>query len=164
MSGCLIALLVVGGIFMVLLLIGGVAVYRFLNTDTGKKVVSALDQTVKLAEEGMNAPGAAEVRKAGCDTAMVMDMGKVMKLVETFVDAGSSDKLERTKSMTMVVCNVQLLTSPPSCETVAQAYGEAVAAQYPHDFEFVVNVQKQGANKPLCQGRYGLNGQRLGDL
>ena len=63
MSGCLIALLIVGGLAGLVCIGSAIAVWMAARSDAGKKIVSAIDQGVKLAQDGMNAPGAAELRR-----------------------------------------------------------------------------------------------------
>src|SRR3954453_14536718 len=93
MSGCLIALMVFGALLSVSCLVGGFVVWRATQSDTGKKVFAAMGKGMEIAAKGMNAPGAAELREAGCPQAMVMDPGDVVEIVGEFFDAGV-DKLK----------------------------------------------------------------------
>ena len=77
MSGCAIALIIVGGIFVALVIASGIGLAVFLRSDTGRKVFDVVDKTGKAVTKGMNAPGTKEMRAAGCPQANVLDMGDV---------------------------------------------------------------------------------------
>ena len=87
-SGCVIVLLVIGGLLNLVCVGSGIAVFVAARSDAGKKIFSAIDQGVKLAEEGVNAPGAAELRAAGCPQAIVLDMSEAVKIAGAFIDGG----------------------------------------------------------------------------
>ena len=74
MSGCAIAAIIAGALF----LIGGLVVVGVVVFVVHKasEVVGDLQASVK---EAQNAPGAEDLRAAGCKQAMVMDMDKVAK-------------------------------------------------------------------------------------
>jgi hypothetical protein len=138
MSGCLIAALVVGGIgllFVIAIVVIAVIV--------GRKFVG-------LAAEGMNAPGAAEIRAAGCDMAMVTDLSKVSSLFG--LDAGPAAS---NTPMAIVVCQVSANKTAPSCKDIAATYVQAVPPHTP----FTVRVQTQGRSQEDCQEMYDATGQ-----
>jgi hypothetical protein len=155
-SGCLIALAIVGGIFAVLALIIGVAVYQFAKSEKGSAIIDMVGQTKDMVEEGMNAPGAAQVRALGCDQAVVMDMGKIIKLATKLFDAGSENPLEKESSLS-VICTIQMMGgTPPECDLIATTYVQAIGGTSAQPFN--VMVQKQGNNKPICSGKYDVQG------
>ncbi len=137
MSGCLIAALIVGGLG--LLLVIAIVVIAIV---VGRKVVG-------LASEGLNAPGAAEIRAAGCDMAMVTDLSKVTSVFG--IDAGPN---AAHTPMTIVVCQVAASKTAPSCKDIATTYVKAV----PPHAEFTVRVQTQGKAKEDCQEMYDAKG------
>ena len=139
-KGCLIAALIVGGIALLLLV--GVGIFFWWAAKTVGKV----------AVEGMNAPGTAEMRAAGCDVAMVMDMAKVSP---TLFDGGHSTD---GSPDIMVECTVSAGRTPPSCDDVAQAY---VKGAGPARDEFSAEVQIQGKNQPSCEKYYDSSGKAL---
>ena len=142
MSGCLIAALIVGG--LVLLGIIGIVVVVFV---IARKVVA-------VAEEGMNAPGSAEVRAAGCDVALVTDVSKMTSMLG--LDAGGG----ATGLQPIVVCQMQGKKAAPSCQQVAGAYSKGVTPKS----NFIVVVQQQGGGGPVCKELFSPQGTMLQTL
>ena len=158
MSGCVIALLVLGGVLVVMCLIGGVAMWRVSQSEDGKKVFSALGKGVQMAQKGLTAPGTEELRRAGCSQAMVLETDDIMGVVDIFVDAGERQAARQELPEVMVMCQGRVFDDLPDCATVAKTYVEAVHPAAP----FNVTVQKQGNNKPICQQRYASDGTPQG--
>lgn len=156
-SGCVIALLVVLGLLVLACLGGGIAVWVAARSDTGKQVMDAIDKGVKLAEKGVNAPGAAEVRAAGCPQAVILDLKEMVDVVAGFIDGGvKSEKLGGV----MVLCQGPFGSDLPDCDALAPVYAKAVSATEP----FVVQVKKQGSSKSACQRRYHPDGTFLEEV
>jgi hypothetical protein len=139
MSGCLLAALIVGGLGLVTVLVVGVLVVKAAKTITA------------AAEEGLNAPGAAELRAAGCEAAVVMDMAKISSLF----DAGGG-----TSESVIVSCGVAPAKPAPKCDDLAKTYAKAVGGAHGN---FVVVVQPQGGGNPTCKKVYGPTGTFLHD-
>lgn len=160
MSGCLIALLIVGGLAGLVCIGSGVAVWMAARSETGKKLVSAIDQGVKLAQEGVNAPGAAELRAAGCPEALVMDMKAAMAIADTFIDAGFED--DEQLDYISVNCSAPAGSKDPlpTCDELAPVYAKAA----PSERDFVVQVKRQGKQKPECSKQYSGDGEFLRDM
>jgi hypothetical protein len=160
MSGCLIALLIVGGLAGLVCIGSAVAVWMAARSETGKKVFSAIDQGVKLAQEGVNAPGAAELRAAGCPEALVMDMKAAMAIADTFIDGGleEDDELDYLS----VTCSAPAGSTAqlPTCDELAPIYAKAA----PSERSFVVEVRRQGKKKPECSKQYSGDGEFLRDM
>jgi|APLak6261679142_1056127.scaffolds.fasta_scaffold00079_41 hypothetical protein len=158
-SGCFIAVMIVGGLAGLLCLGTAIAMFIAARSDTGKKVFEAFDQGVKLAEKGINAPGAAEVRALGCPQAVVMDMKDAMRIAELFIDAGLKDDAEL--SMMMVSCSAPYGDDKalPSCEEIATTYARAVKSER----EFQVEVKRGGKQKPECRADFAPDGTFLRD-
>ena len=156
-SGCLIALFVVGALCGLVCLAGGIATFVAARSDTGKKIFSAIDQGVKLAEAGVNAPGAEEVRAAGCPQANVMDLNEAMKIAGAFFDGGLKDDPEL--DYMMVTCSAPLNFNGelPACETIAEVYAKTVASTR----DFVVETKRVGEKKPECSSRFSGDGTFL---
>ena len=155
--GCLIALGVFGAILLLSVVVGGIVIYEILDSPQGRKIVSAVADTTKLTQEAMTAPGTAELRKLGCDQALVMDTRRMLTIIQSFApDAGSEADLSEG---TMVMCQTGMLgKAPPTCEDVAKTYLAAVPSP-PGDF--LVQVAGQGDKKPKCQKRYSQAGVDL---
>jgi hypothetical protein len=154
MSGCVVALLVVGGVVVLCALVAGFFAYRFVSSPDGQKVVSAVTSGAALVAESSNAPGTKELRALGCDNAMVIDAAKMQAIAQTFGDAGRVTADARLE----IACQVSRGSSGPTCDQVAGAYVAAVGGQAVAPFEVVV-----GANggKPECTVRYAEDGKRL---
>jgi hypothetical protein len=141
MSGCLIAALVVGGLVLL-----GIIAFIVVVVVIAKKAVG-------IAQEGMNAPGSAEVRALGCDVGMVTDLSKVGSMFG--LDAGAF----QGSTQVMVICQ---MASPqktaPTCKEVAQAYMKAVTPPG----RFTVQVSANGRQQPYCQEIFSEKGVHLG--
>jgi hypothetical protein len=131
MSGCVLALLIVGGLGTVIALVIGIFVWKAAKTITA------------AAEEGLNAPGAAELRAAGCDAAVVMDMAKISPLFEAGAGA--------TSESLIVSCSVAAGKPAPKCDDLAKTYVKAVGGAHGN---FIVVAQPQGGGSPVCKKVY----------
>jgi hypothetical protein len=129
MSGCLIAALVVGG--LALLCVIGFVIF----------VVVLAKKAVGIAQEGLNAPGSAEVRAAGCDMGIVSDLTKMTG------SGGSGPHV-------MVLCQVQGNKAAPSCTEISAVYRKAVTPPG----GYMVQVQQTGQSQPICQEIYSQQG------
>jgi hypothetical protein len=162
MSGCLIALMVFGGVAFVGILLFAIGMWRALSTPEGQKIVKLVGNTAKLMEEAQNAPGAKEVaRRGGCQQALVVDVQRMAELIDGFVaDAGMQQGTAQMREKTMITCQVGFARTPPSCETLAETY---VNAAHPTD-AFRVIVQKQGDTKRVCEMSFDAKGAPIQEL
>lgn len=155
-SGCVIALAIVGGIVLLGAIAAGVGIYAFATSDIGKTAFKVIGEGTKIVQEGMKAPGTPEIRALGCEQAMVLDMKDFAALMSDVLDAGPDAAMPEGL---MVTCQVRSAARAPSCDDVASTYVGAVGvARSP----FVVNVQQQGNNNPICQSSYDATGAFLG--
>ncbi len=155
MNGWALALLITGGFVLFFCALGGAGLFAFTRSGTGKKLVEAFSEGKKAYEDGRVAPGAAEIRAAGCHEALVLDTGKVLGIMRKFVDAGHEDG--RSK---VIVCQGRFTDDMPSCRHVAAAYLTAFpggAAPEP----FVVTVQKTGDSRSKCEEIYSETGEPI---
>lgn len=157
-SGCLIAVMIVGGV-VVLGIVGSlIAAAVFFSSEKGRNIASALGKGMEAMQAGIAAPGTDELRALGCSTAAVLKAGDLMEIVEPFFDAGSKEHPEEREKL-MVMCRVDLGKPLPSCDEVAKVYVTAVgAAAAP----FVVAVQGQGSGKAACSNAYTELGELIG--
>lgn len=155
-SGCLIALLVVGGVVMIIGLVGVFALWRAASSEEGQKVMKAIGKGAQLAARGINGPGAQEVRDLGCPEAFVLDMNEMMDLVELFTDGGLKD----VGTSVMVMCQGSF-GQLPSCDEVAKAY---LTAKGRPPGDFVVMVKTKNQKKEQCTRRYSETGEDLGEF
>jgi hypothetical protein len=154
MNGCLLAILIVGGIVVVIALVMGFVAYRFATSPDGKKLVAAVSSGAALVAEATNAPGTTELRALGCSTPMVIDAEKIAAIAQAFGDAGTA-KVEGDEGLA-VVCGMNG-GKPPTCDEVAETYVKAVGGTA--SASFAVSVGQSGGN-PQCQGNYLANGKR----
>ncbi len=155
MSGCLIALLVTGGVALLGAVAVAVAIYAFATSKVGKTTIKIIGESRKIAEKGMSAPGTPEIRALGCEQAMVIDMKDFAALMSDILDAGPDAGMDGL----MVTCQVRAGARPPSCDDVATTYVRAVKSA---SSEFVVTVQRPGDSKALCEATYDASGALIG--
>ncbi len=141
MSGCLLAALIVGGIGLVVAVIAGVFIF---------KAAKAITQ---VAEDGLNAAGSAELRAAGCDAAVVMDLSKISAMFDAGGGPGGTPGV-------VVSCAVSPGKKAPTCDDLAKTYVKAVGSV---SSEFILQVQPQGAARPECKKVYSPKGVFLHD-
>jgi hypothetical protein len=156
-NGCWIALGIVGFLFLVGAGVVGFVVWRISQDPDVKKVVGAVKEGAKLINDAQNAPGTKELKKAGCEQAMVFDVDQLMSLADKF-DAGTG---ERPKDMPgwLVVCNVKS-GSDVSCDDLAEEYVDAAEP----DDSFAVMVNETGKQQPGCSNRYDESGKKIGSF
>lgn len=155
MSGCMIALLVVGIVGLVTAIVVGVGAYLFATSSVGKTAIKLVNEAPKLAEKGMNAPGMTEVRALGCEQAFALDMKDVGDLMSDLVDAGKN-----MPDALMITCQVRAGARAPTCDDVASTYIGAVKTS---SKAFVVTVQQQG-KKAQCESSYDTTGSPISTL
>lgn len=156
MSGCLIAVLVVAGLVVVSVVVAGIGIWRVMESPEGQKIAKVIGEGSKIAEEARTAPGTAELRKAGCQEAMVLDPERMADLMRELGDAGAAKK-DVEGAPRSIVCQVAALGKAPTCDSLAAVY---VGAAHP-GVPFHITVQSQGGSKPSCVARYSPEGTRL---
>ena len=151
--GIITWVVLVGAIMVVAIV---VAVVIVASNPKVQKLVSFASRSHDLAKAGESAPGAAEVREAGkCQVATVEDLKDAAELGREMEDGGTvSAKLQGK----IVVCIVGALAEPPTCDSLANAYVDAV---HPTSL-FFVGVKKMGAADMACNETYDSAGNRIG--
>jgi hypothetical protein len=151
-SGCLVALMIVGGIVVLIGLVLGVVAYRFATSPDGKKIVSAVASGATLITKAQSAPGTAELRARGCKVAMVIDAADLEAIAEAFGDGGTPRASDGER--VQVQCAPGRGVAAPTCNEVASTYVAAVGrAAGP----FAVSVGANGS-APTCTARYLADG------
>jgi hypothetical protein len=148
-SGLTILLAVIGGGFLLVVLVVGIVAWRVMSSPTGRLVVGAMGETIRIVQKAQKAPGTRELRAIGCKSAMVLDLDDFEKLMQRF-DA-STTRAEPPPFGSMVACGVQPWSTPPACDAVAKTYVGAVG---PRPKPFLVTVTKSGQQKALCSSLY----------
>jgi hypothetical protein len=116
--------------------------------------------TMDMMQDAMQSPGAREMRQAGCVQAFVLTPEAMERFLrEVAPDGGTSTT---APAHPMIFCNLAANpTDAPTCEAVFAAY---VGAQATPPRETFVRVGVQGEQSPRCEGMYGPDGARIGDL
>ena len=150
--GIITWVVLVGAIMLIAFVVVGVIV---ASNPKVQKFVSFASRSHDLAKAGESAPGAAEVRAAGkCQVATVEDLEEAAALGQEMEDGGKvSAKLQGK----IVVCVVGALVEPPECDSLANAYVDAV---HPTTL-FFVGVKKMGATDMACNETYDASGNRI---
>jgi hypothetical protein len=159
MSGCLLAFLIAGGLFLLVAVGGGIWAYMQFS-----EFIGATKDMAKLMIEAQNAPGAAEIRKLGCNQAIVLDMAKLSEVAQRFEDeiarreGRSAKKLDLGEEATYFVQCQAGFTDKISCQAVADAFVGAVEPSG----KFVVQVADAGGNQQQCNEAFDAKGRSLG--
>jgi hypothetical protein len=133
-----------------------IAVWMFLHSETGRKIVSTVGKSVTIMQQASTAPGTPELRARGCSTAMVIPFDRMMEVFREIAPEVDReiDRRALPGDGTMVFCQVVAdETSAPACADVARTYAHAVP-QAPERF----GVTVQARNKQVCDGTYGRDG------
>lgn len=150
---------------IVLVALGGAA----LLVCAGGAYWLAQNETVRAGFDAIvasrDAPGAEDLRAAGCDEAMVMDSAIFLDMAEGLaemfgeesVGSEAREEMEGIPS-SFVVCTFSG-TAQLGCEDVARIYREATGPVEP----FVAQVSRAG-HREVCQEVFGADGGSLGDL
>lgn len=160
MSGCLIAFLVVGGLFLVSLIGGGIWFYSQFSGFVG-----ATGDMAKLMMDAQNAPGTKDMKKAGCTEAFALDIKKMGKVIQRFEDEMAKREHRKPKDVAsdvtkdggshMLICK-KTIGEAPTCAKVAKAF---IDSQSPSD-TVTVTVEAGGVQK--CTERFDSDGKSLG--
>ena len=161
MHGCIVALLIFAALAVMVLLGGGFVLWRAWKTPDGQRMAKIVGDTAKLTYGGLSAPGAKEVRRAGrCEQSFVMTPEAVATLGNDLRDGGLTDggvAVPTARTPAMVLCQVSIFITPPTCESLAEVYAAAAHPKAP----FVVTVQKTGSLSPVCTQTFDRHGSPL---
>ncbi len=164
MSGCLIAFLVVLGLFIV----GGGIVGYLVWREVGG-LASGVAEIAGIMADAAKAPGTKEMKDdAGCDEAFALDVDKLTKAINK-LEAEIAKKENRdpkpmedfTEDGTAFLATCVVKGSKaPKCDDVAKAY---VDGAKPKD-KFLVSVTKNDQNgETVCAGIYDDDGKKVSD-
>jgi len=155
-NGCMIALIVVGVLFLAT--VGGLAFffYRVSQDPNVKQAFEAAGDAIELMQEAQNAEGMEELRDEGCDQALLLDMEKILDIAEKHAKDGDFERPD-SELRSVVVCNTK---KSLDCDEVAETY---VDAADPSD-GFIVIVQRPGSGEPRCRERFDEKGKSQGEF
>jgi hypothetical protein len=158
-NGCLIALAITGGVVLVGGILVGTCAYKAATSKEGRQIIGAMGETAKIMEEAQKAPGAKELRASGCATAMVMDMERMAGAFSGLVDGGIPPPKDKDVKV-MIMCQVGVFGSAPTCDAVAKTYLSAVGGTA--SGRFTAQVTQQGNNRPKCSKTFDASGAPIG--
>lgn len=156
MHGCLIAFLV----FLALGVLGGAGVGLWFYFEF-REYVGATAEMGELMVDAAKAPGASDVKAAGCEEAWVLDLAKFGKVMDRFEKESARRESRPAKPFALgatgflVSCKVTL-KSPPACADVAKAF---IKSQKPATN---VNVMVQRATVSHCEEEFDPSAKSLG--
>ncbi len=152
-AGCSIVWLIAACCSAVLVvLVGGLVAAGYASSDAGQRKLRIFGKHLHMAGKGLAAPGAAELRVAGCSQAMVIDPEELRALVDFVTDSGS-----RSTALRCVVCVSG--DSVPECEEIAKAY-LVVPNRQPGNFW--VLVRSRDNKETHCSRNFSEAGVDLG--
>jgi hypothetical protein len=136
-----------GALGVVVLLVLGVLGARYLMSDPSAPAPAAgPDHGAQVASDGMHAPGTSELRKLGCDPAIVIDMAQLL---------GDAAAVRPGEPRYMVSCDVTA-GQAPTCEQAAGVYFGAIHGAAMGNVS--LRVSRSGASAPLCSRVYAPSG------
>jgi hypothetical protein len=148
------------GFLLVMIVLMGTCTYCVMSNPEARKIGALIGESVRMGLAATKAPGTDELRAAGCDEAMVMDMRDFMKAVSE-LDKNAEKSPSELDWQTMVICQVRLGSTKLSCENIARVYGKAVPGA---PAKFAVGIQVSLPQQDICRGLYGPDGTKLGEL
>lgn len=155
--GCWIAL---GATLLVVLVCGGsvavIGVSTWNNPDF-QRVVSVGGAAFEMARDAQNQPGAAELRAAGCVSAVVITPELMERFAESMALDGGPQNLPE---FPIVNCGARRGTTL-TCESIAATY---MASVDPAPAEVAITLQVQGQRQAQCQGIYDASGTRVREI
>ncbi|MGI5860646.1 MAG: hypothetical protein ACOX6T_01165 [Myxococcales bacterium] len=153
-NGCLIALGVVGGVFLLGLLAVGILIWRVAASEEGQKAMKLIGGSVSILQKATTAPGTAELRKLGCEQAMVLDF----KELRALIDQAKMKSNGPLPDLLTVTCSIGRRSNrKPTCAEVSRTYLEAARPQE----VFLVAVQSGPRDDPECVALFDASGKEL---
>ncbi len=156
-TGCWIALAVVGGLFVIGGGIAGYVVWSIAQDPDVKKAIGVVSGGLGLIKDAQTAPGTSELKRMGCQEALVFDVEKLFDFAEEHNPEKGKFKRPQADIGALVLC--QTPKKKLSCEDIAEAYVDAAEP----DEEFAVTVSHTDA-KRNCSERFDKNGKSLGSF
>ncbi len=169
-KGCLIAALIVLGLFFLCIVAVGVVIYRASQDPEVRKAWAAAQEGMQAVMEATNAPGTDEMRALGCNQAMVIDTARLNKVAGALEDEPSEGEapVDATEPpevfgpSPMLMCQLRRRTEL-TCEELVKAY-VAAAPEAEEKMKVQIIEQGLGNNKVRCSGVYGRDGQFIEPL
>lgn len=169
-SGCVIALMILAGIAVVAILLAGVGIYMFLQTDEGKRFYDSFFDSASLSIKATRGPGVDALHGIGCELPMILTIGEWQRLESSVADL-SNESAEITvdedvAGVPLVQCyGTASVEELPSCDDLALTYIGALETP-PERFIVLAYFEdkQEGTDQLVCTGYYDDAGARIGDL
>lgn len=113
-------------------------------------VADVVGAGMEVYTDAQNAPGAQELRSAGCSNAMVMTPEMFAKIEKTLDNMDADKKGELPKDTVIINCSLEASSKALECDDLAKLYVKAVAPTE----KFSLTVNRVGNETPLCQEVY----------
>jgi hypothetical protein len=150
-----LATIAAGGAAIVLVaVVAAVLVVRGCGGEAPRPTTSTSpddSRNAAVGGEGMRARGTTELRQLGCESAVVIDMARLL---------GDAGRAREGEPRFVVTCDVPASGDAPGCERVAATYFGAIGGTA--EDRVGVRVSRQGARAPACSRLYAPNGADLG--
>ena len=158
-TGCIIALVSIMLFFGIIAAAVFFIGYRVSQDKDVQNVIGAIGDATKIMAEAQSAPGTDELRALGCEQAMALDPVKLIKIGDRFTDAGVAPPSTTPSDVhMMVVCQVSVLGTAPSCDDAARAYVRGASPSS----KFMLSVQQGSGKHKQCSGIYSPSGTLVG--
>jgi hypothetical protein len=151
-QGGLVSIAAGGAVCVLTVVVGAFFVLRVRSSDAPPPPARASgNANAAVGEEGRRAPGTAELRKLGCEQALVVDMARLL---------GDASRIREGEPGIMVTCDFPAAGDAPTCDRAAAAYFGAIGGTA--DQAVGVRVLRAGGATPVCSRLYAPNGADLG--
>jgi len=147
--GALIALAAGGAAAAVVVIVLAVFAVRALRGEAPAPPPAVVGESARAGEEGMRARGTEELRKIGCEQAVVIDIARLMH---------DASVIREGEPRYIVTCDASI--AAPPCDRAAATYFAALGG--PAEGLVNVRVAPRGARVPTCSRLYAPNGADRG--
>ena len=152
MSGCLIAVLVLGGISLIGVVVGVIFIAKVWSLFTPDEKAQ-LEGELRESMAASRGPAADALRAEGCFGVDVVDVATMPNLKRRLVDAGPTDAVPEK---IIIDCRPNADSEAFTCERVAKAYLKGAGGKAPGPFR--VMVHKVAIDQPLCSELHAADG------
>jgi hypothetical protein len=155
-TGCVVA---IGVLAALVIVCGGLvtcAGYSISQSPLVQRAIEVGGAVMDVTQEAMRAPGAREMRSAGCMQAMVLTPELVERLFVAMAPDGGAAEARATATIPLAFCAVRRgAPTVPTCEHTARAYASGLETP---PSEVAVRVIMQGDSTARCEGVHAADG------
>jgi hypothetical protein len=147
----LVGLAVGGGALALALIVAVVVVVRLMSADESHASANVGSGGEGVGNDGLRARGTEELRRLGCNPAVVIDMSRLL---------GDGASLRKGEPRLVVTCDVAD-GGEPRCDQVAGTYFAALGGSAAGNVN--VRVMRTGSSRPVCSHLYAPSGADIGE-